>query len=58
MIRGSILLVLAAVVAAGWVLHEWVSPEKVREALTATLRDKLPDFGIEYVPYSTWVDER
>ena len=22
------------------------------------LRDRLPDFGIEYVPYETWVDER
>ena len=22
------------------------------------LRDKLPDFGIEYVSYSTWAEER
>jgi 4-hydroxy-4-methyl-2-oxoglutarate aldolase len=22
------------------------------------LRDRLPDFGIEYVPYETWVEER
>ena len=41
-IRGLILAVVAGVAAGGWVAHDWVSPEKVRAALVAALRDQFP----------------
>ena len=42
-IRGLILAVLAGIAAGGWIAHDWVSPEKVRAALVAALRDQFPD---------------
>jgi hypothetical protein len=42
-IRGLILAALAGVAAGGWIAHDWVSPEKVRAALVAALRDQFPD---------------
>lgn len=46
LIRGLILAALAAVVAAGWVAHDWVSPEKVREAVVVALAEKFPDADV------------
>ncbi|OWK36276.1 hypothetical protein [Fimbriiglobus ruber] len=45
-IRGLILCGLAAAGAAAWVMHDWVSPEKVREAVLAALRERHPDADV------------
>jgi len=45
LIRLVILSVLALGGGGLWYLNEWVSPERVREALIAALREKLP--GVE-----------
>ncbi|HET6572956.1 MAG TPA: hypothetical protein VFG68_05085, partial [Fimbriiglobus sp.] len=45
-IRGLILAVVAGVAAGGWVAHGWVSPEKVRAALVAALRQQFPDADV------------
>ncbi len=42
-IRGLILAAVTGVAAGGWVAHDWVSPEKVRAALVAALREQFPD---------------
>ena len=45
-IRGLILAALAGVAAGGWIAHDWVSPEQVRAALVAALRDQFPDADV------------
>ena len=43
LIRGVLLALLAAVGGVGWVMHERVSPDQVRAAVLAELRNKFPD---------------
>ena len=46
-IRGTILTVLAAIGAAGWVAHDWMSPERVRAATVAALQEQFPGSEVE-----------
>jgi hypothetical protein len=45
LIRGLILTGVAVLVALGWVANSWVSPEKVREQVIASLNEQLD--GVE-----------
>lgn len=45
-IRGLILVALAAVPAAGWVMHDRMRPERVRAALVAALEEKLDNVDV------------
>ncbi|MFO0848028.1 MAG: hypothetical protein U0871_05660 [Gemmataceae bacterium] len=47
LIRGLILAVLAGLAVAGRVMHDWVSPETVRAALVAALREQFPDAEVQ-----------
>jgi hypothetical protein len=45
--RGVLLAVAAAVAAGVYLAHEYVRPERVREVLLATLREKLPGVDVQ-----------
>jgi hypothetical protein len=47
LVRLLILAVAAAVVGGAFVAHDYVRPERVREALLATLREKLPGVDVQ-----------
>lgn len=47
LIRGLLVVALAALAAVGWVMHDWVSPDRVREALITALREQLPGVEVE-----------
>ncbi len=47
LVRFLILAVAVAVVGGAYVAHDYVRPERVREVLLATLREKLPGVEVE-----------
>ena len=47
LIRTVLVAGLAAASAACWVMHDWVSPDRVRAALVAALCEQLPDAEVE-----------
>lgn len=47
LIRGLILAALAGLALGGWVAHGWVSPDAVRDALVAALREQFPEAEVE-----------
>ena len=47
LIRGLLVGLLVALGVAGWIVHTWVSPEQVREALLATLHERFPKAEVE-----------
>jgi hypothetical protein len=46
-IRALILSVLAGLAWGGWIMHDWVSPERVRAAVLASLREQFPECQVE-----------
>ncbi|AMV23215.1 hypothetical protein VT84_02320 [Gemmata sp. SH-PL17] len=46
LIRGLILAGIAALVALGWLANSWVSPERVREKVVATLAEQFEDVDV------------
>ncbi|MDY3560141.1 hypothetical protein R5W23_001366 [Gemmata sp. JC673] len=47
LIRGLILAGVAALVALGWVANSWISPDRVREKVIATLADQLDNVDVQ-----------
>lgn len=47
LIRGLILAILAGIISSVWVMHDWVSPDRVREALIAALREQFPEADVQ-----------
>ena len=47
LIRGLILAGIAGVISGIWVMQDWVSPDRVRDALITVLREQLPDVDVE-----------
>ncbi|HEY1187216.1 MAG TPA: hypothetical protein VGE74_06130 [Gemmata sp.] len=46
LIRGLILAGVAALVALAWVANSWISPDRVREKVTATLTEQFEDVEV------------
>lgn len=47
LIRGLILAGVAALVALGWVANSWISPDRVREKVVATLAEQFDDVDVQ-----------
>jgi len=46
LIRGVILAGVAVLVALGWIANSWVSPERIREQVIATLTDQFEEVDV------------
>jgi hypothetical protein len=46
-IRLSILILFAGILGGAWVAHDYVRPERVREALINTLQTRMPDVDVQ-----------
>ena len=47
LIRGLILAGIAGVISGIWVMQDWVSPDRVRDALITVLRDQMPGVDVQ-----------